>query len=336
MKKYFLHTFCFGFLFLGIFNAQDVHFSQYYFSPLTLNPANTGNFKGDYRFFGNYRSQWREISKAYNTFSAGGDINIFPKNLNFSGGFMILNDKSGGNLSVTKIMPSAAFHKKLFGFSLHAGLQTGVVIKAIDFYANSFPNQLNWNTGKFDNTLPNSETNVVQRHTYLDMNMGFAASRRFGKFEPDIGLAMFHLNKPKDSFLSEKNRLPVRQAYNAGVNYYFLRNLIFRLHTMYGFTTKASDLVSGVNVEYVLTHDVFFSNSVFAGFMWRDGFKRNSDAGIITAGLNYSHYTIGFSYDITFSQLKTSVDSKGAFEIAFIYRAKSTRLTRKTIPCERY
>ena len=80
----------------------------------------------------------------------------------------------------------------------------------------------------------------------------------------------------------------------------------------------------------------FFSNSVFAGFMWRDGFKRNSDAGIITAGLNYSHYTIGFSYDITFSQLKTSVDSKGAFEIAFIYRAKSTRLTRKTIPCERY
>jgi hypothetical protein len=70
--------------------------------------------------------------------------------------------------------------------------------------------------------------------------------------------------------------------------------------------------------------------------MWRDGFKRNPDAGIVTAGINYSHYTIGFSYDITFSQLKTAVDSKGAFEIALIYKAKNTRLSKKAIPCERY
>lgn len=336
MKKLIIYSFCFAYVFLQKMRAQDVHFSQYYFSPLTINPANTGNFKGDYRFFGNYRSQWREISKAYNTFSVGGDINLFPKNLNFAGGFMILNDKSGGNLSVTKIMPSAAFHKKLFGFNLHAGIQPGLVIKSIDFYAHSFPNQLNWDKGKFDNTLPNNETNVVQRHTYLDINMGVAASRRFGKFEPDIGLAMFHLNKPKDSFLGEKNRLPVRQAYTAGLNYYLLRTVILRAHTMYGYTTKASDLVSGFTVEYILTQDAFFRNSVFAGIMWRDGFKRNADAAIITAGLNYSHYTIGFSYDITFSQLKTSVDSKGAYEIAFIYRAKSTRLTKKIIPCERY
>ncbi|HQQ95111.1 MAG TPA: type IX secretion system membrane protein PorP/SprF, partial [Bacteroidia bacterium] len=54
-----------------LYKAQDVHFSQYYFSPLSLNPANTGNYDGNYRFFGNYRSQWREISEAYDTYSAG-------------------------------------------------------------------------------------------------------------------------------------------------------------------------------------------------------------------------------------------------------------------------
>ena len=324
-----------GFLWNGLL-AQDIHFSQYYFSPLTINPANTGNFKGDYRFFGNYRSQWREIQKAYNTFSAGGDINLFPQNLNFAGGFMVLNDKSGGNLSVTKILPSAAFHKKIFGFNFHVGIQPGLVVKAIDFYANSFPNQLNWNTGKFDNTLPNNETGVVQRHTFFDLSMGFAVSRRIKKFEPDFGFALFHMNKPKDSFLSDDNRLSVRQAYTAGLNYYALRSLVLRAHTMCGYTVKASDLVSGLTVEYILSKDPFFSNSVFAGFMWRDGFKRNTDAGIVTAGFNYSHYTIGFSYDITFSQLKTSVDSRGAFEIAFIYRAKNTRLNQKVIPCERY
>lgn len=316
--------------------AQDIHFSQFYFSPLSLNPANTGNYKGDYRFFGNYRSQWRDISKAYNTFSAGGDFNIYPSNQNVSGGLIFINDKSGGNLKITKIMPSAAFHKKIAGYNLHIGIQPGVVIKSIDFYSHSFPNQLNWNTGKFDNTLTNTETGVNQRFTYFDLNTGFAASRKFGKFEPEIGYTLFHINKPKESFLSQTNKLPVRQAYNIGLNYYLNATIILRGYTMYGYTTKVSDWVSGMNVEYILSKNAFFTNSVFAGFMWRDGFKRNPDAGIITAGMNYQNYTIGFSYDITFSQLKTAVDSKGAYEIALIYKGKNTRLSKKAIPCERY
>ncbi|MBL7921917.1 MAG: PorP/SprF family type IX secretion system membrane protein [Bacteroidia bacterium] len=334
MKKTVLYLFCF-LLFKNV-TAQDIHFSQFYFSPLSLNPANTGNYKGDYRFFGNYRSQWRDISKAYNTFSAGGDFNIYPSNQNVSGGLIFINDKSGGNLKITKIMPSAAFHKKIAGYNLHIGIQPGVVIKSIDFYSHSFPNQLNWNTGKFDNTLTNTETGVNQRFTYFDLNTGFAASRKFGKFEPEIGYTLFHINKPKESFLSQTNKLPVRQAYNIGLNYYLNATIILRGYTMYGYTTKVSDWVSGMNVEYVLSKNAFFTNSVFAGFMWRDGFKRNPDAGIITAGMNYQNYTIGFSYDITFSQLKTAVDSKGAYEIALIYKGKNTRLSKKAIPCERY
>lgn len=317
-------------------NAQDIHFSQFYFSPLSLNPANTGNYKGDYRLFGNYRSQWRDISKAFNTFSAGGDFNIYPSNQNISGGLIFINDRSGGNLQVMKIMPSAAIHKKIAGYNLHFGIQPGVVIKTIDFYAHSYPNQLNWNSGKFDNTLPNTETNVSQRFTYFDLNTGLAASKRFGKIEPEISYALFHINKPKESFLGNYNKLKVRQAYNIGLNYYLNSSIILRGYTMYGYTTKVSDWVSGLNIEYVLSKNVFFTNSVFTGFMWRDGFKRNPDAGIVTAGINYSHYTIGFSYDITFSQLKTAVDSKGAFEIALIYKAKNTRLSKKAIPCERY
>lgn len=317
-------------------NAQDIHFSQYYFSPLSLNPANTGNFKGDWRFFGNYRSQWRDISKAYNTYSAGGDANFYPSNLNFSGGLIFISDRSGGNLQVNKIFPSAAFHHKLADFNLSYGIQPGYVMKSIDFYAHSFPNQLNWNTGKFDNTLNNYESNVVQRSNYFDLNAGVNISRRFGKFEPELGISGFHLTKPKESFLGNNNRLEIRQAYNAAVNYMVNGTFNVKVYTLYGFTTKTSDWVSGLNVEYILSKGVFFTNSVFAGFMWRDGYKRNSDAGIATVGLNYSHYTIGFSYDITFSGLKTAVDYKGAFEIALIYKSRNTRLTKREIPCERY
>lgn len=316
--------------------SQDVHFSQYYFSPLSLNPANTGNYKGDWRFFGNYRSQWRDISKAYNTYSVGGDFNFFPKSLNFSGGLIFISDKSGGNLSVNKILPSFAFHHKIAGFNMSFGVQPGYVMKSIDFYAHSFPNQLNWNTGKFDNTLQNNEVNVIQRSNYLDINAGYIVSRRFGRFEPELGFAGFHLNSPKESFLGFDNRLPIRQAYHTALTYHVNGTILLMAHSMYGYTTKVSDWVSGLNVEYILSKGVFFTNSVFAGFMWRDGFKRNADAGIATVGMNYSHYTIGFSYDITFSGLKTAVDYKGAYEIAFIYRSRNSRLSKKVIPCERY
>ena len=316
--------------------GQDVHFSQYYFSPLSLNPANTGNFKGDFRFFGNYRSQWRDISKAYNTYSAGGDANFYPANLNFSGGLMFISDKSGGNLVVNEIMPSLAFHNKIGGFNMSYGIQPGFVMKSIDFYSHSFPDQLNWNTGKFDNGLPNYEANVIQRANYFDINAGIVSSRRFGKLEPEIGFSAFHLNNPKETFVGNDNRLPMRQAYNVGLTYYLNNTIILKGYSLYGYTTKVSDWVSGINVEYVLSKSTFFTNSVFAGFMWRSGFKRNADAGIATVGMNYSHYTIGFSYDITFSGLKTAVDYKGAFEIALIYRSRNSRLSKKTIPCERY
>lgn len=338
MEKKFIYIPAFLVLFLisSYCIAQDIHFSQYYLSPLSLNPANTGNYKGDYRLFGNYRSQWRDIDKAYNTFSAGGDANFYPMNQQVSGGLIFLNDRSGGNLVVNKIFPSVAVHQKIAGVQLHGGLQPGFVIKTIDFYAHSFPEQLNWNTGKFDNTLPNTETNVNQRYTYFDLNAGLAANKRFGKWEPEIGLAFFHLNQPRETFLQNTNRLTIRQIYNVGLTYYLHPVFNVKAYTMCGYTTKASDWVSGINGEYILSQNTFFTNSVFAGMMWRDGLKRNSDAAIATAGLNYNNYTIGFSYDITLSQLNTAVDRKGAFEIALIYKAKNTRLSKKAIPCERY
>ncbi|HEY8915865.1 MAG TPA: type IX secretion system membrane protein PorP/SprF, partial [Chitinophaga sp.] len=42
--------------------AQDLHFSQFFNSPLTTNPANTGFIPdGNYRVGINYRNQWASI-----------------------------------------------------------------------------------------------------------------------------------------------------------------------------------------------------------------------------------------------------------------------------------
>ena len=62
----------------GIFNlsAQDIHFSQYYRTPLLLNPANTGGSDKDFRFAAIARNQWQSVSVGYNSVGLSGDVNF--------------------------------------------------------------------------------------------------------------------------------------------------------------------------------------------------------------------------------------------------------------------
>ena len=62
-------------------NAQDPNFSQFFASPLTLNPALTGKFDGVYRVAGNYRNQWPTINNAFVTKTASIDIGILKNRL---------------------------------------------------------------------------------------------------------------------------------------------------------------------------------------------------------------------------------------------------------------
>ena len=83
--------------------AQDIHFSQYYASPLTLNPAQTGKFDGEFRVAGNYRNQWPTISNAYTTATVSLDMGILknriPSNDQFGIGFLGFNDRAAGYLT---------------------------------------------------------------------------------------------------------------------------------------------------------------------------------------------------------------------------------------------
>ena len=53
--------------------AQDIHFSQFWMSPLIQNPANAGG-EEDIRAILNYRDQWKSIGTPYKTFNASFDM----------------------------------------------------------------------------------------------------------------------------------------------------------------------------------------------------------------------------------------------------------------------
>ena len=79
-KRLLITCFIIGFG-LTALKAQDPIFSQFYSTPMQINPALTGLFKGDLRFIGNYRSQWNKVPVNYMTFSGGVDQKFINTNL---------------------------------------------------------------------------------------------------------------------------------------------------------------------------------------------------------------------------------------------------------------
>ncbi|MEK7256274.1 MAG: type IX secretion system membrane protein PorP/SprF, partial [Bacteroidota bacterium] len=97
--------------------AQDRSFSQFYASPLTLNPALTGAFEGKYRVGAIYRDQWGNVMEnQYATFSTALDLrwrmNRTAKFKDHAAiGLLFFNDKAGAlQFSTTQIAVSAAYH----------------------------------------------------------------------------------------------------------------------------------------------------------------------------------------------------------------------------------
>jgi type IX secretion system PorP/SprF family membrane protein len=142
-------------------HAQDLHFSQFFNSPLTTNPANTGFIPdADYRIGAHYRNQYSSIMAVpYKTISIYGDAQVFRDKLEngwLGLGGVILRDVAGsGSLTSTKIYGSVAYHQLLGNSSLlTAGFNFGWANKRIDQSKLKFPDQFD---GKFfDNNIPTS------------------------------------------------------------------------------------------------------------------------------------------------------------------------------------
>jgi type IX secretion system PorP/SprF family membrane protein len=316
-------------------NAQDIHFSQYFSTPLTISPSNTGNYEGDWRVMANYRTQWKEIAKPYNTQSIGGDKQFYLHNEKISAGLLIINDRSGGTFQVNKIQLSGAYHKILGANAFHIGLQPGYTMKNIG-HNETFPDQLNWNTGKFDASLPNNENSLQFRLSYFDLNVGIGYDRKFKRAEIFTSYAVYHVTYPKETFLGYNNILKPRSVGSIGTTWYAAPKITLQPSLCVMGTDKASEFLMGARAFYSLDADYSIKKSLFLGTYFRKGFDNLTDAVFAVIGMNYGHYYGGVSYDFNISQLKTASNYRGALELSFIYTGLNTRLTKTVIPCDRY
>ena len=89
----------------------------------------TGQFNGDFRFIGNYRSQWGSVTVPFNTISIGADAKNIFNTKDLAGGIQINQDRAGDSkFNTFQVNFSGAYLKPISNDSLHNlsfGIQTG-------------------------------------------------------------------------------------------------------------------------------------------------------------------------------------------------------------------
>ena len=283
--------------------AQDPHFSQYFASPLTLNPAMGGYFQGDYRFSANFRHQWWAAGAPFVTGTASYDTKLIPLKIPandiFSAGGMALYDQSlAGGFKSVNISANMSYHKALDEAgenNIGVGFQVSYVSRSINYDQLDFATQ--FNGSGFDNTLPSYETFGSTRRSYADINAGLLYSYKTANTEVYVGASMFHINSPNTSFLIDQAyHLPSRYTVHAGSRFVIgdNSNELF-LGGLYMQQAGATEKNVGIAYGFSLNDEA----TLYAGSWYRF-----NEAILPYIGLRYTGLQFGFSYDIINTDLK--------------------------------
>lgn len=316
-------------------NAQDPHFSQFFASPLTLNPAFTGKFNGLWRLAANHRDQWPSIPKAYVTSSASIDFPILtsrvPENDVFGVGLSGLSDASANSiLKLNYGSASMSYHKSLDenGYStIGAGFQATYSSLSLDITKLTFEDMLTQNgfTGTTTDILTNGSN-----QSYFDVNAGVLYSGSSnGINNYYAGVSMYHINRPKVSFKDKNWFLSGRITVHAGGSFPVSDVITIHSSVIHQIQNKASETTIGAAIAANLNQDQEKPTSVYLG-----SWVRFNDAVVPYIGLEFGGLRIGASYDMNISSLKAATNTRGGSEISLIYIKQPAE--NKGIPCPKF
>jgi type IX secretion system PorP/SprF family membrane protein len=322
-------------LLISQIRAQDVHFTMYNSCPLLLNPANTGVFIGDWRVGINFRNQWGAIDP-FNTEMVSYDSKLYLFNQDFGAGAYVIFDQAGSSsLNTVRVFGSLRYSREINKNFVNLGIQLGYVHQRLGGNQ-TYPDQYNRDNGNFNPDLPSNEPYAGEKHAYLDVNMGLSWKKSINLFEPELGISIFHLNSPNQSFFGGVDKLPLRFVINSNVKTKLSDEFYVTPSILYNRQKEATETMIGTNLGMNVLGNKSTVKEIFAGIYLRNGIFDKSDAVCVLAGTSIRRLEIALSYDITMSHLKTVTNNRSAFEISIIYRSISTVLNSYSIPCERY
>lgn len=306
--------------------AQDPHFTQYFASPLTLNPALTGLTQCDWRLAANYRTQWGSVSpNPYITGTLSYDMSTMKEKLNNGDavgfGLLGLFDRSGlGGLQNITIGVSAAYHKA-WGVekqhTLSLGVQGALVQKNIDFNKLKFEDQFDRQTGGTPYSTSENLANADLQ--YPDYNIGLMYSGRVSEHATAYaGLSVYHLSQPVESFLSENHKIHSRYTGYLGGSFDLNENIVLFASGLYQTQAAAHEIMTGAAVGFVLNpgHDEEFVKNTL---LYLGAWYRYGDALSPYVGFEWSKMKLGISYDLNLSSFSPATNGNGGYEVSLVF-----------------
>lgn len=298
--------------------AQDLEFSQFYSNPLYLNPAFAGT-NGCPRISTNYRNQWPRLTGNYVSYAAAYDQ--YFESINGGFGVMAVHDQQAGNTM------SHSYLSLFYSYHLPINREWTALLGA---QATWNQKSLDWSKLTFDDMIDPRRgfiygTNDVPRGGnvgFFDASAGLVVyNENF-----NIGFAAKHLNRPNESMIVGNSPMPIRLTAHANASIPLGSKSQYRNVTkilpsvLYSYQQGMQQLNLGTYVEY---------SSFTAG-----AFLRNRDAFILIVGLETGNLKIGYSYDVTVSQLNNGV-SGGAHEVSIGWKIPCTAKPKsfRTISC---
>jgi type IX secretion system PorP/SprF family membrane protein len=347
--KRFSFSLLLAFLTLTTLNAQDIHFSQFYQSPLNLNPAMTGIMNCTQRLVVNHRNQWSPIlrSNSYQTYSFSYDQRVpVGRNDYFGIGGALWRDVAGQlNFGQTHAKITGSYSKKMSGGRnsgsyLVAGVNLGVQQTGLEF-ANAYWGTQHNGNGGVDPSKPSFETFDRDNIIFADMGAGllwFTTMDESNNYY--LGASYDHLNRANVSFSKSGPKEPLysRFTVHAGGEFEVNNKLSLVPNIIWMTQGKSMELNPGLSFKFILSKFRNEQQSFQVGAWSRISNKLDkgvhNDAIILTTRFDYNQYTIGFSYDATTSSLRKAAPTTSAYEFSLMYNICGRE--RRNVYCPRF
>ncbi|HIA36459.1 MAG TPA: type IX secretion system membrane protein PorP/SprF [Flavobacteriales bacterium] len=315
---------------INLGNAQDIHLSQFYQTPLLVNPALTGMFNGDHRVFINYKDQWGSIGEPYKTSLLSYDLMVGKKKRKTSYlglGLSVFNDKAGEfEMGITQVNLSVSGIVIINGNQvLSAGMQGGFAQRSINTENLRWGNQFN---GKNYNPAINSGESF-EPSSYGDISAGLSWSYGVKKtnmssndqFKVNAGIALLHINKPKQSFYADGNETLYSKLVVHGGSYIGIKRTSMALvpGALILLQGPTREVNVGAMLRYTLKEESKYTGLLKETAVYFGGYYRVGDAFIPSFMFEMANFTLGLSYDVNISSLKTASNGQGGLELSFRY-----------------
>ena len=312
--------------------AQDIHYTQFYNTPLTTNPALTGVVNGAYRIGAIYRNQWFSgvngnsfFNSPFQTPSISFDMPISLKNKDVVGvGAFILYDMAGaGSISTFTAQVSGSYIKHLGPNGKHqlsTGFQVGFTQTKLNAADARFASQ--YQNNDFNPNI-SSGVGLIPNVTYANINVGLLY---FGRLTNKISLyaggTIFNTTVPKVNLASgqSKQTLSLRGNITGGMDFTIGRRYHILPSALWMRQSNQDQLNTGIGFGYDINMRTNITLGIFNRVNNVTNAFHNVDAAIAYAAFQIKGFKIGASYDFTVSKFRDANNAgTGGLEISLMY-----------------